>query len=176
MALKNGAPSTETCGNANSGSGGITGSLPHPGKTTKEGLLKLPGTSTGTPAEGWELVLEEDAKCSKQQKSCSRLQWMGHSRGRSVDKVLGKTLPCFLHPAPCPLESLQNIVDRALLAEASQSVQYTLHALPQGTVLQKGFGLLQAIEPERDAPCGLCPETKAAEVLSLEGRWYPDVG
>lgn len=95
----------------------------------------------------------------------------------------------------------QNIVDRALLAEASQSVQYTLHALPQGTVLQKGsaqkhssrsglpkpaqemefmelilpllhsLGLLQAIEPERDAPCGLCPETKAAQVLSLQG-WH----
>lgn len=32
----------------------------------------------------------------------------------------------------------QNVVDRALLAEASKPVQYTLHALPQGTGFQKG--------------------------------------
>lgn len=32
-------------------------------------------------------------------------------------------------------------------------------------------GLLQAVEPEGDAPCGLCPETKAAQALSLRG-WH----
>lgn len=90
----------------------------------------------------------------------------------------------------------QNVVDRALLAEASKPVQYTLHALPQGTGFQKGSAqkysrrsglpkhstqdgalaltllhllrLLQAVKPESDAPRCLCAKTKAAQTLSLQ--------
>lgn len=90
-----------------------------------------------------------------------------HSGGRGADEVLRKALACFLHPASCSLESLQNTVDRALLAEASEPVQDTLHALPHGTGFQKGFRLLQAVKPERDAPCCLCAKTEAAQTLAL---------
>lgn len=37
--------------------------------------------------------------------------------------------------------------------------------------LLHSLGLLQAIEAECDAPCGLCPEPKAAQALSLQG-WH----
>lgn len=125
------------------------------------------------------LYQREDAKCSQARGSGggqSRFLCLVHSGDRGADEVLGKALTCFLHSAPCPLESLQNIVDRALLAEASKPVQYTLHAMPRGTGFQKGFRLLQAVKPERDIPCCLCAKTKAAQTLSLEGCWYPDIG
>lgn len=57
------------------------------------------------------LYQREDAKCSQARGSGggqSRFLCLVHSVERAADEVLGKALTCFLHPAPCLLESLCN--------------------------------------------------------------------
>lgn len=95
--------------------------------------------------------------------------------GGGVDEVSGKTFSGILHFFPGPLEGLQNGANGSLLTKSSQLFQDFLPPLLHHCGINKGSGLLDAVQIKGDTSCGFCAKAKATQPLSLEGPGYSDI-
>lgn len=95
--------------------------------------------------------------------------------GGGVDEVSGKAFSGLLHLSSGIVEGLQDGADSSLLTKSSQLVKNFLPPLLQHGGINKGPGLLDAVQIKGDTSCGFSGKAKATQSLSLEGPWYSDV-